>query len=330
MKRILSILAVAVHFIIAFCQSNDTIWVDEFNGDLNADFWNYEEYGVTDLVLYRQGNVRHWGSEMYIDYFYNLIDGYRFGAGGINTENKISLKAGQSVIFKASMPDTSCELDDGIKFIMSLVNATDTLGYELVYNKYNTDYARYAILCRTYHDCSTTEGDAVISEPNVMDRHYHEYKISICDEYAKFYIDNAEVGMVQGNFSDKTYWIKTYIEVEELGQPVVYIDYGDPIWSNIDVIFYCSELYLDKIAIIDNHSCENIEDALSEVPADELLTIKGGVLTLKGVAEGTASAVFTPDGQRIMSFTGCKADISALPSGLYILRCGNRSAKFVK
>ena len=81
--------------------------------------------------------------------------------------------------------------------------------------------------------------------------------------------------------------------------------------------------------VIQGFSCDNIDDALNEVPADELLTIKDGVLSLKGVANGEAS-VYTTDGKRVMTFSGSTADISRLPRGLYILRTGTHSAKFVK
>lgn len=75
---------------------------------------------------------------------------------------------------------------------------------------------------------------------------------------------------------------------------------------------------------------EEAWSAIRDIPADELLAVSDGVLMLKGVEKSTATAVFTPDGQRVMTFTGDKTDISSLPSGLYILRTGTLTAKFVK
>ena len=74
---------------------------------------------------------------------------------------------------------------------------------------------------------------------------------------------------------------------------------------------------------------EDVVNALDEVPADELLTIKDNVLSLQSVANGEAS-VYTPDGKRVMTISGNAADISTLPRGLYILRTATHSAKFVR
>ena len=130
---------------------------------------------------------------------------------------------------------------------------------------------------------------------------------------------------------NKEFWYSFRYDVLERGQRFALPD--DCVSTEVFFVECFPTKYyvmLKNIAIIDNHSCENVGDAIREVHADELLAIKGGVLTLKSVEKSTSTAVFTPDGQRVMSFTGDKADISALPSGLYILRTGTLTAKFVK
>ena len=83
--------------------------------------------------------------------------------------------------------------------------------------------------------------------------------------------------------------------------------------------------------IINPEALDTYKDqtALDEVPANELLTISGNVLTVKGTAEGAMAAVFSADGRQVMSFSGSTADISALPSGLYILRATTPDGKII-
>ena len=68
---------------------------------------------------------------------------------------------------------------------------------------------------------------------------------------------------------------------------------------------------------------------ITEVSAHGLLTIDDDVLTLKGIDHGSA-AIYSADGRQVMTFTGNAADISSLPHGLYIVRAGAKTAKFVK
>ncbi len=95
-------------------------------------------------------------------------------------------------------------------------------------------------------------------------------------------------------------------------------------------------IYSNTMGItLNNANCDNIENALKEVPAEELLNISGNVLTLKGTDANAVSAIFSADGRQVMSFTGNTADISSLPQGLYVLRTSaangtNLTAKFVK
>ncbi len=82
-------------------------------------------------------------------------------------------------------------------------------------------------------------------------------------------------------------------------------------------------------------NAENLNAAIEEVPAEELLNISGNVLTLKDTDVNAVSAIFSADGRQVMSFTGGTADISTLPQGLYVIRTAaangtNLTAKFVK
>ena len=111
----------------------------------------------------------------------------------------------------------------------------------------------------------------------------------------------------------------TPIPVSFMGRWFCYCAIGD------EIIYKTGESVCDEPVIA----------ALNEVPADELLTILGNVLTVKGAAEVVTSAVFSADGRQVLSFSGSTADISALPSGLYILRATTPdgktlTAKFVK
>ena len=74
--------------------------------------------------------------------------------------------------------------------------------------------------------------------------------------------------------------------------------------------------------------CETIS-ALNEVIAEDLFTINNDILTMKDV-KCVSAAIYSADGRQVLSFTGNTADISSLPHGLYIVRAGTKTAKFVK
>ena len=81
--------------------------------------------------------------------------------------------------------------------------------------------------------------------------------------------------------------------------------------------------------VVEGYDCEDIGTDIDELKAEELLTINNDILMLKDVMCGSA-AIYSADGQLVLSFTGNTADISSLPHGLYIVRAGTKTAKFVK
>ena len=123
--------------------------------------------------------------------------------------------------------------------------------------------------------------------------------------------------------------------IEEVGNPMMagvdaryrYSNPGRGVFTPLVCERDGDSILYDKV--ISGYSCDDIITALDEVPADELLTISGNVLTVKGTAEGAMAAVFSADGRQVMSFSGSTADISALPSGLYILRATTPDGKII-
>ena len=335
MKRNLYALIFCVTAMIAYCQTNDTAWTEDFTSSkLDETYWNYETRSITDLILYKPEFIMQWDSYINILYNHNKIEGHRFGAGGINTENKALLSAGQSVVYVTQFPSLYCGVEQGIKFRMAIANQTDTIGFETIYIE-NYDLANENNNCKIYSNLPQFYQRNLKKNEISVDNKQHEYKIQVCNDKICFYFDNEELGNIEGDFLNKQFWLLSNIEVEELGQPFWEIDYSDPEWSNIDVYTYCQEMYIHKVSVITNANCDDIENALEEVPAEELMTITDGVLTLKRADVNAVSAIFSADGRQVMSFTGGTADISSLPQGLYVLRTAsangkNLTAKFVK
>ena len=189
----------------------------------------------------------------------------------------------------------------------------------------------FPVYCQRYNHAAGA--DCIVQKVEIIDGRKH---ITVSLDYTRD-IDCGALGLENEDECN------LYLESYGTGTEKWIEGIGNPLWEGIGARLWHNPLYdvlnLPLICVRDGdnilyenvikgYGCETT--ALTDVPADDLLAVSGGMLTLKGVAEGTASAVFTPDGQRVMSFTGDKADISALPSGLYILRTGTLTAKFVK
>ena len=104
MKRIFTIFAICTLVISAHGQTGDTIWTYDFNGEVDAAYWNYETRSITDLVLYRPENVTYRQQTLCLACKYDYFDGYRFTSAGLNTQNKVMARKGRSVEFVAAMP----------------------------------------------------------------------------------------------------------------------------------------------------------------------------------------------------------------------------------
>ena len=97
-------------------------------------------------------------------------------------------------------------------------------------------------------------------------------------------------------------------------------------FCGVEYVLYSS--HIEKVFSTNEEQCSDIS-YLSEIVAEDLFTINNDILMLKDVKCGSA-AIYSADGRQVLSFTGNTADISSLPHGLYIVRAGAKTAKFVK
>ena len=97
-------------------------------------------------------------------------------------------------------------------------------------------------------------------------------------------------------------------------------------FCGVEYVLYSS--HIEKVFSTNEEQCSDIS-SLSEIVAEDLFTINNDILMLKDV-KCVSAAIYSADGRQVMTFTGNAADISSLPHGLYIVRAGAKTAKFVK
>ena len=222
MKRNLIILIFCATAMAALCQNNDTIWSDDFSsGKLDETYWNYENKSIYDLILYRPENVviqTIWNihTGCHITCKYDYYEGYRFTSGGVDTQHKIHIQAGQKLDFVAAMPTGEYAFGeqymDGQLAKLLLTNVKDTIGFV-----FNTDAPQslHAVL---------------ISNGNVLSDNYinvtyppfdfHKFSVALDDEEIIFYIDDTEFSSYKASIANSEYWICASYDVAERGQPI--------------------------------------------------------------------------------------------------------------
>ena len=125
------------------------------------------------------------------------------------------------------------------------------------------------------------------------------------------------------------------VRVQVNGDQTFVIDEHNGLYFNNDTMRVDDVIYaLDDIQVI---TLQQVTAGIRDIDADDMQLVPNparDILTLNGIGTTPQKAIlYSTAGVKLMEQTvtdGAILNISHLPEGLYILRCGNRMAKIVK
>ena len=125
------------------------------------------------------------------------------------------------------------------------------------------------------------------------------------------------------------------VRVQVNGDQTFVIDEHNGLYFNNDTMRVDDIIYaLDNIQVI---TLQQVTAGIRDIDADDMQLVPNparDIVTLNGIGTTPQKAIlFSTAGVKLMEQTvsdGAILNISHLPEGLYILRCGNRMAKIVK
>ena len=125
------------------------------------------------------------------------------------------------------------------------------------------------------------------------------------------------------------------VRVQVNGDQTFVIDEHNGLYFNNDTMRVDDVIYaLDDIQVI---TLQQVTAGIRDIDADDMQLVPNparDIVTLNGIGTTPQKAIlFSTAGVKLMEQTvtdGAILNISHLPEGLYILRCGNRMAKIVK
>ena len=125
------------------------------------------------------------------------------------------------------------------------------------------------------------------------------------------------------------------VRVQVNGDQTFVIDEHNGLYFNNDTMRVDDVIYaLDDIQVI---TLQQVTAGIRDIDADDMQLVPNparDIVTLNGIGTTPQKAIlYSTAGVKLMEQTvteGAILNISHLPEGLYILRCGNRMAKIVK
>lgn len=125
------------------------------------------------------------------------------------------------------------------------------------------------------------------------------------------------------------------VRVQVNGDQTFVIDEHNGLYFNNDTMRVDDVIYaLDDIQVI---TLQQVTSGIRDIDADDMQLVPNparDIVTLNGIGTTPQKAIlYSTAGVKLMEQTvtdGAILNISHLPEGLYILRCGNRMAKIVK
>ena len=125
------------------------------------------------------------------------------------------------------------------------------------------------------------------------------------------------------------------VRVQVNGDQTFVIDEHNGLYFNNDTMRVDDAIYaLDDIQVI---TLQQVTAGIRDIDADDMQLVPNparDIVTLNGIGTTPQKAIlYSTAGVKLMEQTvtdGAILNISHLPEGLYILRCGNRMAKIVK
>ena len=125
------------------------------------------------------------------------------------------------------------------------------------------------------------------------------------------------------------------VRVQVNGDQTFVIDEHNGLYFNNDTMRVDDVIYaLDDIQVI---TLQQVTAGIRDIDSDDMLLVPNparDIVTLNGIGTTPQKAIlYSTAGVKLMEQTvtdGAILNISHLPEGLYILRCGNRMAKIVK
>lgn len=125
------------------------------------------------------------------------------------------------------------------------------------------------------------------------------------------------------------------VRVQVNGNQTFVIDEHNGLYFNNDTMRVDDVIYaLDDIQVI---TLQQVTAGIRDIDADDMQLVPNparDIVTLNGIGTTPQKAIlYSTAGVKLMEQTvtdGAILNISHLPEGLYILRCGNRMAKIVK
>ena len=125
------------------------------------------------------------------------------------------------------------------------------------------------------------------------------------------------------------------VRVQVNGDQTFVIDEHNDLYFNNDTMRVDDVIYaLDDIQVI---TLQQVTAGIRDIDADDMQLVPNparDIVTLNGIGTTPQKAIlYSTAGVKLMEQTvtdGAILNISHLPEGLYILRCGNRMAKIVK
>ena len=125
------------------------------------------------------------------------------------------------------------------------------------------------------------------------------------------------------------------VRVQVNGDQTFVIDEHNDLYFNNDTMRVDDIIYaLDNIQVI---TLQQVTAGIRDIDADDMQLVPNparDIVTLNGIGTTPQKAIlYSTAGVKLMEQTvtdGAILNISHLPEGLYILRCGNRMAKIVK
>ena len=125
------------------------------------------------------------------------------------------------------------------------------------------------------------------------------------------------------------------VRVQVNGDQTFVIDEHNDLYFNNDTMRVDDVIYaLDNIQVI---TLQQVTAGIRDIDADDMQLVPNparDIVTLNGIGTTPQKAIlYSTAGVKLMEQTvtdGAILNISHLPEGLYILRCGNRMAKIVK
>lgn len=125
------------------------------------------------------------------------------------------------------------------------------------------------------------------------------------------------------------------VRVQVNGDQTFVIDEHNGLYFNNDTMRVDDAIYaLDDIQVI---TLQQVTAGIRDIDADDMQLVPNparDIVTLNGIGTTPQKAIlYSTAGVKLMEQTvtdGAILNISHLPEGLYILRCGNRIAKIVK